>query len=67
MRCVVCNEVLSDYEATRKHAETGEYLDTCSECLSVINEQVFVPTLDRPDLIGADDILNDCGDMSEGY
>lgn len=30
--------MLSDHEATRKDANTGEYLDTCGECLRSIRE-----------------------------
>jgi len=33
MRCKICDVVLSDHEATRKDTTTGEYLDTCGECL----------------------------------
>ena len=36
MRCKICDVVLSDYEVTRKDPTTGEYLDTCGECLSQI-------------------------------
>jgi hypothetical protein len=59
MRCVICNDLLTDFEATRKHETTGEYLDTCGTCLSVINEQVHIPTVERVDLLGADDRLDD--------
>jgi hypothetical protein len=36
MRCKICDVILSDYEVTRKDPTTGEYLDTCGECLSHI-------------------------------
>ena len=40
MHCLSCDKLLSDYESTRKHAVTGEYLDLCNYCLrSVINIQ----------------------------
>lgn len=34
MRCQCCNCNLNDFESTRKHAETGEYLDICNRCIS---------------------------------
>ena len=51
MKCICCNKVLSDYEATLKHGETGEYLDTCSECLSEIQALVPLSTIDNPSLL----------------
>jgi hypothetical protein len=53
-RCVCCNHVLSDYEATLKHGETGEYLDTCTECLSEIQALVPLTTIDNPSLLHKD-------------
>lgn len=47
MRCTCCNKLLSDFEATRKHAETGEYLDMCNKCLSFVPE---IPYIERTDL-----------------
>ena len=40
MRCVACNCVLTDFEATRKGVNTGEYIDLCNKCLSTISEEV---------------------------
>ena len=54
MHCVCCNKVLSDYEATLKHAETGEYLDTCTDCLSEIQSIVPLTTIDNPALLRRD-------------
>ena len=55
MRCQICDKNLSDFESTRKHAITGQYLDTCNECLEAIE---IIPTLDREDLrdVVSDDI-----------
>lgn len=33
MRCLACNAVLTDYEATLKDQNTGEYLNECSDCV----------------------------------
>jgi hypothetical protein len=58
MKCLCCDAILTDYESTRKHAETGQYLDLCGECLSVIHSEVSFPTIERPDLLGSDDVLD---------
>lgn len=55
MKCVCCDKTLSDYEATRKHAVTGEYLDTCNGCLSSIEETATIPYVDRPELLKESD------------
>lgn len=48
MRCICCDKRLSDFEATRKHINTGEYLDMCNKCYSTIDKQVL--TYERYDL-----------------
>lgn len=48
MRCLSCDTLLTDFEATRKSAHTGEYIDMCTRCFSSINRDI--PTIDRPDL-----------------
>jgi hypothetical protein len=48
MRCVSCNEILSDYEATRKYAENNQVLDLCILCSSQIEDDLI--TVDRADL-----------------
>lgn len=35
MRCKVCNELLNEYESTRKDPETKQFLDTCTQCLGM--------------------------------
>jgi hypothetical protein len=59
MRCVCCNERLSDFEATRKSSYSGEYLDMCNVCFNTIKDVVDVE--ERSDLrhesdeVGEDD------------
>lgn len=48
MRCLSCNVILTDFEATRKSAHSLEYIDMCSRCFHTINEDI--PTIDRTDL-----------------
>jgi hypothetical protein len=51
MKCICCNKSLSDYEATLRHAETREFLDTCAECLSEIMSYSTLTVLDNPRLL----------------
>lgn len=48
MRCVACNVELTDFEATRKNANTGEYLDMCNHCFGEISNDFLV--IERDDL-----------------
>ena len=48
MRCLACNKNLSDFEATRKSAETGELLDICNDCFFYTEDAIA--TIDRDDL-----------------
>ena len=63
MRCVCCNKSLSDYESTRRHAITKEFLDMCNPCYSSIQDSV--PSKAREDLenkdeTGVDSFENPC-------
>lgn len=47
MRCLCCNEALTDYESTLRNAQTGNFIDTCIECLheiNTMNPQMLVKT-----------------------
>lgn len=55
MRCVCCDAILSDFDATRKHQITGQYLDMCSKCVNEVNDILnedggYLATEDRKDL-----------------
>ncbi len=65
MRCSCCNKRLSDYETTLKHAETGQYLDTCLDCLSDIAHHVPMPVKARKDLIPDMDIDREVDELTE--
>lgn len=43
MHCRCCDKLLTDIESTRKHKETGEYLDICNVCLKEIQEIIKIP------------------------
>jgi hypothetical protein len=49
MRCIACNAVLTDFEATRKGANTGDYIDMCERCFSTIKDDIDV--IERKDLL----------------
>ena len=65
MRCTCCNKRLSDYETTLKHAVTGEYLDTCLDCLSDIAHDVPLPVKARKDIIADMDIHEEVDELTE--
>jgi hypothetical protein len=53
MRCYCCNAVLSDFEATRKSVQSGDFIDMCNSCFSHVKEDIDV--VERQDLQHADD------------
>lgn len=55
MKCTCCDVSLSDYEATRRHAETQEFIDLCSKCLRIIEQDCEMPVVERDDLHHAED------------
>lgn len=57
MRCYACNDLLSDYEATRRCAFTHTFLDLCNNCYSTID--VEIKTTDRPELKHQEDGWHD--------
>ena len=71
MRCLACNKVLNDFEATRKSATTGEYVDLCNHCFH--NVEFDIDSLEREDLRNEADIeksleLNDLqGDLFDVF
>jgi hypothetical protein len=56
MKCLCCDRVLTDFEATRKHAVTGMFIDLCQQCFKTVQMDANLPTKDRRDLISEDDI-----------
>ena len=65
MHCTICDALLSDFEATRKNAHTGEYLDMCSGCYQDFKE--IIPTRDRRDLLKQSDIDLELDDLEEDF
>jgi hypothetical protein len=64
MRCQCCNEILTSYEATLRHAVTKKFVELCGVCLKEIGSSI--PLQVRNDLMGeADTDLADLLDTSE--
>lgn len=59
MRCSCCNNLLNDYEATRRSLTNGEFLDICNSCYSDMEEDV--PSYAREDLNPFDSSDEDYG------
>jgi len=52
MHCKLCNAELSDFESTRKDANTYDFVDMCNECIAHSN----ITTVDRFDLADENDL-----------
>ena len=65
MHCLCCNRVLNDFELTRRHAVTMDFLDMCTRCHSTVSEDVFIPTVDRKDLMYSMGIIEGFDDGEE--
>ena len=58
MRCLSCNKILNDVEATRRGVNSGEFLDLCSACFKDTDIEYYDSTtlhesedvLDHPEL-----------------
>ena len=48
MRCLACNKVLSDFEATRRSLISGDFMDICNACYTNIEDDV--PALSKEEL-----------------
>lgn len=57
MRCLACNKELTDFEATRKYANTREYIDLCNECYKEIKDDIVVD--EREDLKNIIDVTDE--------
>jgi len=44
MKCICCNKSLSDFEATRRHGLTNDFLDMCNGCLRSVQEVAYITT-----------------------
>jgi NAD-dependent SIR2 family protein deacetylase len=63
MRCIACNALLSDYEATRKSELTGEYVDLCNHCYVAVKSDIV--TIEREDLATPENMEEDWEDIKD--
>jgi hypothetical protein len=57
MHCTACDRLLTEYESTRRNANTFQFIDLCKVCFEDVKP--FVPTIDRADLITEQDLDED--------
>lgn len=57
MRCLSCDCGLTDFEATRKSATTGEFLDLCNRCFASVSDQI--KAIERADLAHEEDLVDE--------
>jgi hypothetical protein len=54
MRCLACNVILTDHEATRRFSKSKEFVDLCNHCyFSGVNEEI--DSTEREDLQETED------------
>jgi hypothetical protein len=53
MKCELCNEFLTDYESTMRHAITKGFVNTCQTCLNAMGD--VIPLQVRHDLASEQD------------
>ena len=54
MHCSCCDRLLTEFESTRRNANTFQFIDLCKVCFEDVKP--FVPTIDRKDLITEADL-----------
>lgn len=57
MHCSCCDRLLTEFESTRRNANTFQFIDLCKVCFEDVKP--FVPTIDRADLITEQDLDED--------
>ena len=62
MHCSCCNQLLTDFESTRKNAITKDYVDLCKRCFEDVKG--LFPVIERKDLITESDLDLDGDDDS---
>ena len=38
MRCISCNDLMNDYESSRRYRNTNNFLELCVSCSSYVSE-----------------------------
>lgn len=63
MKCICCNKNLSDFEATRRHGLTNEFLDMCNACLKSVQEVAYLTTNTLTDESGIEEEVDSQGEQ----
>jgi len=58
MKCLACDIILTDFEATRKYKSTGEYVELCDSCIEGAEYEVII----RKDLLKTKSVPTDLDD-----
>ena len=58
MRCLSCNEALTDYEASRRSVRTHQYIDLCNDCFKFVRDEIAAVGNVRLITDGDDDIVS---------
>lgn len=64
MHCSCCDRLLTEFESTRRNANTFQFIDLCKVCFEDV--KAFVPTIDRKDLISEADLDEIEDDLDTG-
>ena len=68
MHCKICDALLTDFEATRRNANTNQFLDICNHCFAESGLKDIMPTRDRKDLVKESDFdLEDFPEAHRGH
>lgn len=54
MRCLGCNKELTDFEATRRYADSEEFIDMCNDCFKYTD----IKAVERYDLMSISDVVD---------
>lgn len=63
MHCRACDTLLSDFESTRRNANTFEFVDLCNSCFKEVKH--IIPVIERKDLVTSVDIDDDLDTESQ--
>jgi len=63
MHCRACDTMLSDFESTRRNANTFEFVDLCNSCFKEVKH--IIPVIERKDLVTSVDIDDDLDTESQ--
>jgi len=54
MRCLGCNKELTDFESTRRYADSQEFIDLCNDCF----RHTEIKAVERHDLMSISDVID---------